>query len=110
MFKNLVLAILIAIVLTSCFGHISNQWFDWNLSIANDDIEPVIAILAVTGVAVMLVVVGFIVAASIFGAVLLALVAAAVGLFVAGITAFWPAILFAIVIFLLVKDKRTSAY
>ncbi len=110
MFKNIVLAILIAIVLTSCFGHISSQWLDWNLSIANDDLEPVIAILALTGVAIVLVVVGFIVAASIAGALLLAILAAAVGLFVVGITAFWPAIVFALVVFLLVKDKRTEAH
>lgn len=110
MFKNLVLAILIAIVLTTCFGHIATEWFDWNMSFADHDLEPLMAILAVTAVVVVLVIVGFIVAVSIVGAVMLALAAAAIGLFVAGLAAFWPAILFAIVIFLLVRDKRSPAY
>lgn len=110
MFKNLILAILIAIVLTSCFGHIATQWFDWNMSIANEDIEPLIAIMAVTGVVVMLVVIGFIVAISLFGAVLLALFAAAVGLFIAGFSVFWPVILFVLVIYMLVKDRTEPAY
>ncbi|MCF2947323.1 hypothetical protein L0668_04330 [Paraglaciecola aquimarina] len=110
MFKNLILAILIAIVLTSCFGHIATQWFDWSMSLADQDIEPLIAILAVTGVVVMLVIIGFIVAISIFGAVLLGLFAAAVGLFIAGISVFWPAILFALVVYMLVKDRKEPAY
>jgi hypothetical protein len=110
MFKNLILAILIAIVLTSSFGHIATQWFDWNMSFADQDIEPLIAIMAVTGVVVMLVIIGFIVAISLFGAVLLGLFAAAVGLFIAGISVFWPIILFVLVIYMLVKDRREPAY
>ncbi|MDU0353199.1 hypothetical protein RS130_03960 [Paraglaciecola aquimarina] len=110
MFKNLVLAILIAIVLTTCFGHLATEWFDWNMSFANENLEPLSAILVVTGVVVMLVIIGFIVAISLFGAILLGLFAATVGLFIAGISVFWPAILFAIVIYLLVRDKKTPAY
>jgi hypothetical protein len=50
------------------------------------------------------------VAISLFGAILLGLLAAVVGLFIAGISVFWPAILFALVIFLLVKDRKQVAY
>lgn len=110
MFKNLILAILIAIVLTTCFGHLATEWFDWHMSFANHNLDPLSAILAVTGVVVLLVIIGFIVAISLFGAILLGLFAAAIGLFIAGLSVFWPAILFAIVIYLLVRDKRTPAY
>lgn len=110
MFKNLVLAILIAIVLTSCLGHIVTEWFDWNMSVADENIEPLIAILGVTGVVVMLVIIGFIVAVSLLGAVMLGLFAACVGLFIAGVSVFWPAILFALVIFWLVKERRQPVY
>ncbi|WP_233267361.1 hypothetical protein [Paraglaciecola sp. L3A3] len=108
--KNLILAILIAIVLTSCFGMLANEWFNWNMSFDNKNLEPLAAVLAITGVIVLLVVVGFIVAISLFGAIFLALLAATIGLFVAGLSVFWPAILLAIIIFLLVKDKKTPAY
>lgn len=110
MLRNLILAILIAIVLTSSFGHLATQWFDWNMSFADQDLDPLVGILVVTGVVVLLVVVGFIVAVSLFAAILLGIFAVCVGFFIAGLSVFWPAILVAVVIYLLVRDRRTLAY
>lgn len=110
MFKNLVLAVLIAIVLTYSLGHIATDWFDLHLSLANHTIDETTSILAFSGLAVVLVIVGFIIALSIFAAVAFVLIAVAIGVFVAGISVFWPVILFALVIFLLVRDKKSSAY
>lgn len=110
MFKNIILAVLIAIVLTYSLGHLATQWLDLHLSFAEHDFEPLTSILALTGLVAILVVVGFVIAFSICATIAFALVAAAIGLFVAGISVFWPIILFTLVIFLLVRDKQTPAF
>lgn len=110
MFRNIVLAVLIAIVLTYSLGHLASQWLDLHLSFAEYDFEPVTSILAVTGIVAILVVLGFIIAFSIFAAIAFAIIAAGIGLFVVGISVFWPVILFTLVIFLLVRDKQAPAY
>jgi hypothetical protein len=110
MFKNIILAVLIAIGLTYSLGHLATQWLDLHLSIAEHDFEPITSILVLTGIVAILVVVGFVIAFSIFAAIAFVLIAAGVGLFVAGLSVFWPVILFTLVIFLLVRDKQTPAY
>jgi hypothetical protein len=107
MFKNIILAVLIAIVLTYSLGHLATQWLDLHLSFADHDFEPISSILVLTGIVAILVVVGFVIACSIFAAIALALIAAGIGLFVAGLSVFWPVILFTLVIFILVRDKQT---
>jgi hypothetical protein len=110
MFKNIILALLIAIVLTYSLGHLTTQWLDLHISFAEHDFEPVTSILAATGIVAILVVVGFIIAFSVFAAIAFGLIAAGIGLFVAGLSVFWPIILFTVVIFLLVRDKQTPAF
>ena len=110
MFKNIMLAVLIAMVLTYSLGHLVTQWLDLHISLAQHNIEPITSIVALTGVVAILVVVGFIIAFSLFAAIAFAFIAAGIGLFVAGLSVFWPVVLFTLVIFLLVRDKQISAY
>ena len=110
MFKNITLAVLIAMVLTYSLGHLVTQCLDLHISFAKHDVEPITSIIALTGVVAVLVVVGFIIAFSLFAAIAFAIIAAGMGLFVAGLSVFWPVILFTVVIFLLVRDKQTSAH
>ena len=110
MFKNIMLAVLIAMVLTYSLGHLVTQWLDLHISFAKHDVEPITSIIALTGVVAVLVVVGFIIAFSLFAAIAFAIIAAGMGLFVAGLSVFWPVILFTVVIFLLVRDKQTSTH
>jgi hypothetical protein len=110
MFKNLILAVLIAVVLTYSFGHIATQWFDLHISLEEYDIEPFTSILVATAIVAVLVVVGFVVAFSVMAAIVFGCMALAIGLFVAGMSVFWPVFLFVLVIFLLVQDKPVNAY
>ncbi|KXI29532.1 hypothetical protein [Paraglaciecola hydrolytica] len=105
MIKNLILAILIAIVLTVCVGSIATQWLDLRVQIDQQWVEPFMTILLITVVVAILVIVGFAVAVSVFGALLFALCAGLVGLFIAGLSVFWPVLLIAFIIYYLVKDK-----
>lgn len=110
MFRNIILAVLIAVVLTYSFGHVATHWLDLHLTFDEYNFEPFTSILVLTGIVAVLVVVGFIIAFSIFAAIAFVLVATCIGLFVAGLSVFWPVILFTLVIFLLVRDKQTPAY
>ncbi len=110
MFKNMSLAVLIAIVLTYSLGHLATQWLDLHISFAKHDFEPVASILVLTGIVAIMVAMGFIVAFSIFAAIAFVLVTLCIGLFVAGLSVFWPIILVTLVIFLLVRDKQTVVY
>jgi hypothetical protein len=110
MLKNIFLAILIAIVLTYSLGHLATQWLDLHVSLAEHDFEPFTSILVLTGIVAILVVVGFIIAFSIFAAIVFAFIVAGIGLFFAGLSVFWPVFLFIIVIFILVRDKKIPAY
>ena len=110
MFKNIILAVLIAIVLTYSPGHLATQWLDLHVSFAEHDFEPIASILVLTGIVAIMVVMGFIVAFSIFAAIAFAIVAICIGFFVAGLSVFWPIILATLVIFLLVRDKQTVVY
>jgi hypothetical protein len=108
MLKNLILAILIATVLTVCVGSVAAQWLDLRIQIDQHWMEPFMTILLITVVVTILVVVGFAVALSVFGALLFGLCAGLIGLFIAGVSVFWPIILLVIVIYYLVKDKNVK--
>ena len=110
MFKNIILAVLIAMVLTYSLSHLVNQWLDLHISFAQHDVELITSIIALTGVVAILVVVGFIIACSLFAAIVFALITAGIGLFVVGLSVFWPIIFFTLVIFLLVRDKQTAVH
>jgi hypothetical protein len=108
MFKNLLLAVLIAIVLTYSVGLVATQWLDLRVQIDQHWIEPFMTILIVTFVVALLVVVGFVVAISMIGAIVFAVCAGIIGIFVAGVGAFWPILLFALIVYYLVKDKTAA--
>ncbi|MEP1552502.1 MAG: hypothetical protein ABJJ44_06610 [Paraglaciecola sp.] len=110
MLKNLFLAVLIAGVLTYCFGHVVTEWFDLHLVLSDYEVEPFTSIIAATAIVALLVFIGFIVAFSVIAAMVLIFVACAIGLFVAGLGMFWPVILISIVIYLLVREKPSPAY
>ncbi|MFT2092347.1 hypothetical protein [Paraglaciecola sp. 2405UD69-4] len=110
MLKNLFLAVLIGAVLAYCFGHVATEWFDMHLVLSDYELEPLTSILAATGVVVLLVLVGFVVAFSVVAAIALVLIVSVLGVFAAGIGMFWPVILVSIIIYLLVRDRPSSAY
>jgi hypothetical protein len=89
MFKNITLAVLVAIIVTYSLGHLTTQWLDLRVLFAEYDFEPISTILLFTGIVAIVM---------------------TVGLFVAGLSVFWPAILFILVVFLWVRDKQTPAH
>jgi hypothetical protein len=109
MLKNLVIAVLLAILLTYTMGYAVSDWYDIRIQFDNQVLEPVTSLLGFGVVAVVLMMIGFLVAVSVVGVVFFAVTAAFIGLFVVGIGAFWPMLLLAAVLIWLLKDKSQSA-
>lgn len=106
MFRNLILVILIAIALTYSAGFFASEWFGFRLQLEHHLLEPLTAFAVLALVIVIMVVVGFIIALSVFGALLFVIGAVIFAVVFAGIGAFWPVILFGLVILYLVKDRH----
>lgn len=108
MIKNLVLAILIAFLLTYSMGHMASEWFDIRIHLDNELIEPITTMAAITVIGMLLVVIGFILAVSVFGVLVFAFIAVFAGLIIAGLSAFWPTLLIVAALIWLVKDKPVT--
>ncbi|WP_026376834.1 hypothetical protein [Aestuariibacter salexigens] len=106
--KNLIIAVLVAIILVNGFGHLADDWFGMHIVWENETLTPFASMLIVGALAVVMAIVGFIVACSVFGVLALTFVGVLIGLLVAGITAFWPMLLIAALIIWMVKQKNTS--
>ena len=110
MFKNIILAVMVAIIVTYSLGHLTAQWLDLHVLFTKSDFEPISTILLFTVIVAIVMTVGLFVAFSIFSVIIFAFMVTCIGLFVAGLSVFWPAILFVLVVFLLVSDKQTPAH
>lgn len=106
--KNLVLAVIIAVVLMNCFGAMLGNVFDMHILMHDNLLEPLesFAVLSILGAIVALV--GFIVAVSLFGALFLTLACVVGVLLVAGVSVFWPFLLILFVVYLATKSKSSS--
>ena len=108
--KNFVVAVLLAILITYSCGHIFSEWFDVSIRMDDELLEPFAAVLGLSIAAVVMVIVGFVIAVSVFGVVIVATMAVFAGLIVAGLSVFWPMILILALVYWLVKDKRPAHY
>ncbi|CAB9495337.1 hypothetical protein [Alteromonas macleodii] len=107
--KNFLIALVIAIVLVNCLGNLVDSWLGMHLVMSDELLSPWenVAVLSLIGVA--LAVVGFVVAISVMGTILLALGAGFLALLVLGVSAFWPIILIGIALYVL-KNRNSAAY
>lgn len=106
--KNLIIAILIAILLTYSGGQIFSEWFDVSIRMDEHILTPMESFAGFTIAGVIMVVIGFIIALSLFGVLAFAFFAVFAGILIAGLSAFWPMILMLAFIIWLVKDKKAA--
>jgi len=107
--KNFLIALVIAIVLINCLGSLVDSWLGMHLIMSDELLSPWenVAVLSLIGVA--LAIVGFVVAVSVIGTILLALGAGFLALLVMGVSAFWPIILIVVALYAL-KNRNSAAY
>ena len=106
--KNFLLALFIAIVLMNCLGSVVEDLLGMHLVMSDELLSPWQNIAVFSIVGVVLAIVGFVVALSVMGTVILAICAVLFALLLAGVSAFWPVIVIAIAIFALKKRNSTS--
>ncbi|RDV24016.1 hypothetical protein DXV75_16280 [Alteromonas aestuariivivens] len=107
--KNFILAIVIAIVLVNVFGSVASDWWGVHFVMSDGLMSPFENLLAFSAIAVVFVIIGFIVAISVVGAIILGVAAALLSILVLGVTALWPLLLVAAVIYWLQRNKRNYA-
>ena len=108
--KNLIIAILIAVLLSQALGGIGEEFFDLHIMMGDDLLSGSLEWIVMAGVCVLLVVVGFIVAISVAAAVGVAIVATLIGLLFAGVSVFWPVLLIIGVVMLVGRNKNSVAH
>ncbi len=107
--KNFLIAVIIAITLAYCLGDVANDWWGINIVFADELLSPFESALAVAAIGVVFVVIGFIIAVSVIGAIVIGLGAAAIALVAMGVGAFWPVLLIAAIIYFLCRDNTRHA-
>ena len=106
MFKNLVIAILIALLISYCFDEVLFDWFDISVAMGEERLSDIgtFALLAVG--AVVLVIVGFFLAMSLLGVLLFVAFVVVGSVLFAGLATLWPVILMLAILVWLVRDNK----
>lgn len=107
--KNFLIALVIVIILVNCLGSLVDSWLGMHLVMSDELLSPWENVAVLSLVGVVLAIVGFVVAVSVVGTILLALGAGFLALLVVGVSAFWPIILIAIALYAL-KNRNSAAY
>ena len=108
--KNFVIVVLVAVLITYTCGHIFDEWFDISIRMDDELLSPLAAMAGLTIAGVVLALVGFVVAFSVFGVLLFVGMAVLAGLLVAGLSVLWPMILLLALIIWLARDKKPAHY
>ncbi|MDF2180324.1 hypothetical protein P2G88_18865 [Aliiglaciecola sp. CAU 1673] len=109
MLRNIAIAVLLASLFILCVDQLSLPWWDMQIYFDDDLLSPVATLLVVMAVGAFFVAIGVLVALSLASIVLMVLALVFGALLMAGIGAFWPWLLMALVVIWLVKDKRHTA-
>ena len=88
--KNALIAIFIGVLLAYSFGNLFSEWWGIHLMMGDNMLSPLENLFAFSIVGVVFVLVGVIVALSVFGTIALAIFACVAALIFAGISAIWP--------------------
>jgi hypothetical protein len=107
--KNFLIAVVIAVIIVNCIGSALSGLLDVHLYQAGAHLASWESMALLSVIGVVMVVVGFIVALSVVGTILLAVGAAFFALLAVGVGAFWPIIVVALLIYALRhKSQRTT--
>ncbi|WP_068544252.1 hypothetical protein [Thalassotalea crassostreae] len=109
-FKSLLLAIMATILMTYILGISVIDWFNIDIYIDQDKIEPIQAISMSALAAVVMVLVALAIILSIFGALIFTVMALVATFVVFGLSVFWPVLIVALLIYACTRDKPQSQY
>ncbi|XOV80583.1 MAG: hypothetical protein ACFHVJ_06435 [Aestuariibacter sp.] len=105
--KNLVISIVLVIAIFYLVGNVADWFFMFHIHDLNF-VEPLIAGIVLCGVAGFLILIGFLIAVSLFGALLFGFGAVLLGALFVGVNLFWPVLLLLLLVYL-ISDKKRAA-
>ncbi|MBN7821946.1 hypothetical protein KJY73_21375 [Bowmanella sp. Y26] len=108
MFKNFIVAILIATLLVYCLGMVADSWGHVHLYLDDDLMSPAVTLVGGVLLAITFIVLGLMLAVSLIGALAFVFICVLGALLIAGIGALWPALLGVLIIVWLVRDAKTT--
>lgn len=106
--KKILVSLLLVIGVFYFVGELSDSWFIHQLGDI-DIVDPVINLVLFCFIAAMLIMLGFFIAVSLLGAVVLGLIAAIFGVVFIGLHLFWPILFIILIVYLVVDGKQQSA-
>jgi hypothetical protein len=107
-FKSLLLAIFATLFLTYVLGVSFLEWFDINVYMNGELIEPLKAIGASALASVILVLIALAIVLSVFGSFIFISLLVVGSLVMMAVGVFWPILLIAIVIWLVTRNKNSN--
>ncbi len=107
--KQFIIAVVLGLILVNCLGSLLGDWLGFHIMLADEYLSPWENIVALSIIAVVFVFVGFIVAVSLAGTLIVGALAALVALFVIGVGAFWPILLLAGIVYALRRKPQALA-
>ncbi|GAA0359384.1 hypothetical protein GCM10009092_24480 [Bowmanella denitrificans] len=108
MFKNFIIAILIATLLVYCLGTVADSWGSVHLYLDDDLLSPAITLVGGVLLAIGFILLGLMLAVSLFGVLAFVFICVFGALLIAGLGALWPALLGILVVVWLVRDGKAS--
>ncbi|WP_438864477.1 hypothetical protein [Neptunicella sp.] len=106
MFKNLIIAVLVGIILTWCFGEVISDWGQVMVSVGDEHLTGMAGWFSFAVVGVIMLLLGFFLAISMLSVLLFVGCVVIGSIILAGAASLWPVVLMAIVIIWLVKDRN----
>ncbi|WP_218355138.1 hypothetical protein [Alteromonas lipotrueiana] len=107
--KNFFIAIIIAMGAAWALGGAVERWFDISMHFNNHLLAPLDGLVVFLVLAVVFAIIGFIVAISMVGALILGMVAAIAALAVFGVSLFWPVLLVVAMVMVVRSISRTES-
>lgn len=106
--KTIVIAILLLTGIFYVCGELSEHWFVFHLDGVNF-VDPLVNAIVFCAVAGVLILLGFLLAVSLIGALILGLGATLFGVFFIGLSLFWPVIFVVLIIYLVAGGGKQAA-
>ncbi len=106
--KKLLLAILLAVLVVYSLTEIFHTLFGVHIHWQNGPFDELAGVALLGLTAICLVLLGLFITISVIGVILAVLVLSLLGVFIAGIAAFWPVLLLLMIIILMVRDNAKA--
>lgn len=106
--KQFLLAILIAALVVYGLNSLMEEGLGVHLMMGDDMLSPLENLVAFSVISLVFLIIGFVVALSVFGTIFLAILASVAALVIVGLSAVWPVVLVLLAMWIYRRGQRTA--